>query len=432
MFYSPTWKSQLGYRDEDLASSLETWEKLVHPDDRAPTLHQVEAYLAGDTEIFEIPMRMRHRDGHWVHILSRGSLVRGHDGSPSMPRRLVGLHVDLTAFKKMQADVLESETRFRTLFEKAMTGMAVADPKGNLTEANEQLARLLGYSRGELLGKNISAFTHPEDLASELVFLQEISNDLRDDYRIEKRYVTRSGEILWVDLLVTVLRDQERKATSVIGLVVDITERKASETRIIHLAYYDPLTDLPNRRLMQERLAHAVSTSERQGMFGALLMIDLDNFKTLNDTLGHDIGDQLLIQAAQRLRRCVRDSDTVSRLGGDEFMVILEHLDVRELAAIHSAEIVAAKILSEFSVAYSLELGVSSLGNSSRNHFCSCSIGITLFYGRGVKTEELLKRADTAMYQAKSAGRNGDVRISVCEARGDFSTVTAAEGPFRP
>ena len=158
MFYSPTWKSQLGYRDEDLASSLETWEKLVHPDDRAPTLHQVEAYLAGDTEIFEIPMRMRHRDGHWVHILSRGSLVRGHDGSPSMPRRLVGLHVDLTAFKKMQADVLESETRFRTLFEKAMTGMAVADPKGNLTEANEQLARLLGYSRGELLGKNISAF----------------------------------------------------------------------------------------------------------------------------------------------------------------------------------------------------------------------------------------------------------------------------------
>jgi diguanylate cyclase (GGDEF)-like protein/PAS domain S-box-containing protein len=177
----------------------------------------------------------------------------------------------------------------------------------------------------------------------------------------------------------------------------DITERKVAENKIEQLAFYDPLTSLPNRRLLHDRLQHALVASARHDSHGAILFIDLDNFKTLNDTQGHNIGDLLLSEVASRLQACVRERDTVARVGGDEFVVILEELSADLLLAVAQTKVIGDKILASISQKYLL---------NSYEYFCSTSIGVSLFHNQEMTEDELLKRADTAMYQAKNAGRN--------------------------
>jgi diguanylate cyclase (GGDEF)-like protein len=182
-----------------------------------------------------------------------------------------------------------------------------------------------------------------------------------------------------------------------IGLVRDITQRRQDEEEIRRLAFYDPLTSLPNRRLLMDRVKQALVSSARTGQHGALMFLDLDHFKQLNDTLGHDIGDELLTQVAQRLRHCVREGDSVARLGGDEFVVLLESLSIQPAEAAAQAEAVAGKVLYALGNPYQL-----------REHTYSStpSIGIVIFLEDSETMDELLKKADVAMYQAKSAGRN--------------------------
>jgi diguanylate cyclase (GGDEF)-like protein/PAS domain S-box-containing protein len=177
----------------------------------------------------------------------------------------------------------------------------------------------------------------------------------------------------------------------------DITERKVAENKIEQLAFYDPLTSLPNRRLLHDRLQHALFVSARHDSHGAILFIDLDNFKTLNDTQGHNIGDLLLSEVANRLQACVRERDTVARVGGDEFVVILEELSADLLLAVAQTKAIGDKILASISQKYLL---------NSYEYYCSTSIGVSLFRNQEMSEDELLKRADTAMYQAKNAGRN--------------------------
>ena len=177
----------------------------------------------------------------------------------------------------------------------------------------------------------------------------------------------------------------------------NITERKLAAEKIQHLAFYDSLTGLPNRRLLLDRLNHALSTSARSGRSGAILFLDLDNFKTLNDTLGHSIGDQLLQEVGKRLTECLREGDTVARLGGDEYVAVLEDLSDQDIETAAQAEIIANKILSALNRPYILD---------ARDYHNTPSIGVTLFNGHEIEVEELLRQADIAMYQAKKAGRN--------------------------
>jgi diguanylate cyclase (GGDEF)-like protein/PAS domain S-box-containing protein len=199
--------------------------------------------------------------------------------------------------------------------------------------------------------------------------------------------------------------DPEVPAAGSIWVVEDITQRKSAEEKIRHLAFYDTLTELPNRRLILDRLGHALISSARHQKHCALLLIDLDNFKSLNDTQGHDVGDQLLIAVAARLAASIRQVDTVARMGGDEFMVLLEDLDEAELAAVQ-AESVARKIITALNEPYLLNANLNGNSHHQHNHHSTSSIGITLFCGDAVSVDELMKRADTAMYQAKAAGRN--------------------------
>jgi diguanylate cyclase (GGDEF)-like protein len=207
----------------------------------------------------------------------------------------------------------------------------------------------------------------------------------------------KHGSTLMVEGRWTLVRDEYGAAKSILCINTDITQRKAAENKIQHLAFYDSLTQLPNRLLLLERLQQAMSAPAPQERIGALLFIDLDNFKSLNDTLGHDKGDLLLQQVAQRLSSCLRDSDTVARLGGDEFVLMLQNLSGDAALAAAQAEAFGHKIIGCFNMPYWLD---------SYEYFCTPSIGVTLFNDLPCSVDELLKRADIAMYQAKACGRN--------------------------
>jgi diguanylate cyclase (GGDEF)-like protein len=207
----------------------------------------------------------------------------------------------------------------------------------------------------------------------------------------------KNGTVFPTWCTITAVKDNHGKTTHYVGMVSDISRRKSAEEEIANLAFFDPLTHLPNRRLLLDRLHHALATSTRSQRHGAMLFIDLDNFKTLNDTLGHDIGDLLLVEVAKRLSTCVREVDTVARLGGDEFVVMLEDLADSSDEAADQAKTVGEKILAVLNQPYQL---------AEYAHHSTPSIGITLFVDLDDTVEELLKRADLAMYQAKAAGRN--------------------------
>jgi diguanylate cyclase (GGDEF)-like protein len=207
----------------------------------------------------------------------------------------------------------------------------------------------------------------------------------------------KNGEEFPTWLTLSAVRDSAGAVIHFISTHSDITERKDAEARIHELAFFDSLTGLPNRRLLHDRLKQTVTASSRSGDHAALLFIDLDNFKTLNDTLGHDVGDLLLKQVAERLLKCVREGDTVARLGGDEFVVILKLRGTRPRAAASVAEMVAAKILAALDQVYRFG-GIA--------HHSAASIGVCLFDGATAPIDELMKQADLAMYRAKAAGRN--------------------------
>lgn len=219
----------------------------------------------------------------------------------------------------------------------------------------------------------------------------------RGEWSGELEQVRRDGSAVTVGARWTLVRDEQGAPESVLAIHTDITARKAAEREIQQLAFFDPLTQLPNRLLLMDRLQHALATEHRSGRGGALMFIDLDNFKTLNDTLGHGVGDLLLQQVAGRLLDSVRESDTVARLGGDEFVVLLEDLGHGDHAVAQHARQIGEKILSALNAPFVLD------GNE---HLSTCSIGVAPFHRHGTSVEELLKQADIAMYQAKGAGRN--------------------------
>lgn len=185
----------------------------------------------------------------------------------------------------------------------------------------------------------------------------------------------------------------------------DITERKQMEAQINQLAFYDPLTKLPNRRLLNDRLSQAMSASQRSGRYCALMFLDLDNFKPLNDTYGHVVGDLLLIEVANRLKNCVREMDTVARFGGDEFVVILNDLNMDKAESASQAELVADKIRTSLAAPYSLIVKHEGKHDTTIEHRCTASVGVALFFNHEVNQDDILKLADTAMYQAKKSKR---------------------------
>jgi diguanylate cyclase (GGDEF)-like protein/PAS domain S-box-containing protein len=315
---------------------------------------------------------------------------------------LVTLALGLLLWRLLKIST-EEALRSRVYLRTASDGIQITDASGRLVETNDRLCAMLGYTRAELLSMHSGIWlqcwsdTPARDTvrthAAHAGELQSLETTLRH----------KSGELLHVEVRCSQFYWSD--ALYLHASIRDIGERRANAEKIELLAFYDPLTNLPNRRLMLERLNRALVGCVRHQRHCALMMIDIDNFKVLNDTLGHGVGDQLLVEVAHRLQACVRQGDTAARMGGDEFVVILEDLDDSSLAA-SQAEAVAEKIQLQLRLPYLLDLAAGAPGSTLREYRCTSSIGLTLFHDQTLSTDELLKRSDTAMYQAKAAGRN--------------------------
>ena len=260
----------------------------------------------------------------------------------------------------------ESEARFHSAFDHAPIGMALVAPDGRWLQVNRSLCDIVGYSEAELLEMNFQAITHPEDLGVFMSYINELLEGKSLSHQVEKRYFHKQGHGVWVLVGISLIRDPLTKSVRLIFQIQDITDRKRAEERLLHDAFHDALTGLPNRPCFMEQLRTALDTSKRRkdGLF-AVLFIDLDRFKIINDSIGHMVGDQLLIGIAGRLQKCLRPGDKVARLGGDEFTILLNN--VRD---INDAIEVAERIQKEVSLPFNL---------SGYETFTTASIGIALF-----------------------------------------------------
>jgi diguanylate cyclase (GGDEF)-like protein/PAS domain S-box-containing protein len=306
---------------------------------------------------------------------------------------------DVTERRRSQEQLMLLETsvsRLNDIVVIAETGAASDDQEPRIVFVNDAFEQHTGYSRAEVLGQTPRMLL---ELDPAITKLRELAQSLQQSRQARTELMVRrkNGAMFWVELEVVSVQATAEDITHWVAVGRDITQRKTAEDMIRHLAFYDALTDLPNRQLLLDRLQQALAASARSGQYGALMFIDLDNFKILNDTLGHHMGDQLLQKVAQRLTRSVRKTDMVARLGGDEFVVMVDDLSTDPEAAAFKATALAEKVLATLREPFQL---------TGHHHFTTPSIGVTSFNGQQSDVGELLKQADLAMYQAKSLGRN--------------------------
>ncbi|MDD4912504.1 MAG: EAL domain-containing protein [Sideroxydans sp.] len=372
-----------GYTEEELLAA--SFQGVTHPDDLAKDMYALGDLMAHRTERYQTEKRYIRKDGEVVWVAVTVSVVWKEDGSADYRITIIE---DIQARKQAERSALAAHDQYRALFEQLPQGVILFAENLLVVAFNEEALRLLEYDAATL--SELSVFdleTVDDDEA-----IEQRKNNLlktgRDDF--ESYYRTRSGHILNVDVSIRLVTLPDgRKVFQT--LFQDITARKEAESQIEHLAYHDQLTGLANRRLLEDRLEQAISSAVRRDYTMGLLYLDLDHFKDVNDSLGHHVGDLLLQLVSQRLLKCIRAEDTLARMGGDEFVVMLGELHTAEDAA-RTAE----KILVELGLP--LQLGDDELRISP-------SIGISMFPQDGHDAESLLKHADVALYQAKQSGR---------------------------
>jgi diguanylate cyclase (GGDEF)-like protein/PAS domain S-box-containing protein len=299
---------------------------------------------------------------------------------------------DITFRRKARLRLQESEEFFRLTFSQAAVGIVLLGPDGRLLRVNGKMAQILGYTEIELLQRFFQQLTHVDDLPDELTLVKRLRDGEISDYQRERRLLRRDGTPIWVNVSVSTMRDAYGNQRF-ISVVEDISRRKGAEEALLRVINHDALTGLPNRVLLQDRLERAIAHAHRAGTQVAVMFIDLDRFKHVNDTLGHDAGDQLIVEIARRLAGSLRESDTVARQGGDEFVVVLP-----EMTGETDAARVARKLLDNL---------FQPLLLCGQEVFPTGSIGIAMYPRDGTDSATLLKCADSAMYGSKGEGGNG-------------------------
>ncbi|WP_216644537.1 bifunctional diguanylate cyclase/phosphodiesterase [Candidatus Thiodictyon syntrophicum] len=317
---------------------------------------------------------------------------------------------DNTARKEIEAEqrllgqrLRDHQFYTRSLFESNIDALMITDPSGIITDVNNQMEALSGCTRDELIGAPFkNYFTEPQraEAAMKVVLLKKkVTN-----FELTAR--DRDGKETAVSYNATTLYDRDRKLQGVFAAARDITQHKEAQAQILSLALHDSLTQLPNRRLTNERLRQAMASSTRNHRYAALMFMDLDNFKSLNDTQGHHVGDLLLIEASRRISNCVREEDLVARFGGDEFVVILTELSADKQQCMAESGMVAEKIRAALAKPYALTFTQEGKAETTVEHRCTASIGVVLFVDHDGSPDDILRWADAAMYEAKGAGRN--------------------------
>jgi diguanylate cyclase (GGDEF)-like protein/PAS domain S-box-containing protein len=301
--------------------------------------------------------------------------------------------------------LIEDNLRIAAATFETYDAIIITDANANIIKVNKAFTSISGYQAEEVLGKNprlMSSGRHGK-VFFETLFQKVLHDGSWVGEIWDKR---KNGEIYPRWMTITAVRDNEQKISQFVGIFSDITERKRNEDLINKMAYYDPLTQLPNRRMLTDRLGQAMAANSRHCIYGAVMFMDLDKFKPLNDTHGHVAGDLLLIEVGQRISNCIREMDTVARFGGDEFVVMLSELNADKILAQIEAISVAEKIRACLAETYFLKSQPGDAPGICVEHNCSSSIGVVLFNGSEPSQEDIFKRADEAMYLAKEGGRN--------------------------
>ena len=303
--------------------------------------------------------------------------------------------------KKLDQRLRDQQFYTRSLIESNIDALMTTDPSGIITDVNKEMELLTGCTRHELIGTPFKNYFTDQERAEAGIKLVLSEKKVRN---YELTSLARDGKETEVSYNATTFYDRNRTLQGVFASARDITKRKQAEKLIMNLAFHDSLTQLPNRRLLTDRLTQAMATSKRSGRYGALIFLDMDNFKSLNDTQGHSTGDLLLIEVAHRISSCIREVDVVARFGGDEFVVIISNLDTDKAESIRQVGIVAEKIRATLKNPYILKVETSGKAEKNIEHHCTSSLGVALFLDHEVDTAEVIKWADIAMYKAKEAG----------------------------
>jgi diguanylate cyclase (GGDEF)-like protein/PAS domain S-box-containing protein len=378
----------VGYTRQELLHR--TFQEMTHPDDLDKDLVQFGRLLAGEISSYSIEKRYirKNRTRVWADLTV--SLVRDRDGKPMYA---ISMIEDITRRKQAEEAMRRAEEHFRLLVEGAEDYAIIRlDEYGNIASWNPGAEKILGYREEEIIGQHFSHLHTPEDVAQGEP-QRKLSRAIRDGRAEDDRWRARKdGSRFWGSSVINALYDDEGNVQGFVKIMRDMSEQRLHQEKAAFLAHHDPLTGLPNRAYFSDRLHEAIVHAERDGTGVALHLLDLDRFKSVNDTLGHHVGDLLLKEVANRLRTCVRETDTVARLGGDEFTVIQTNVTREEDAAF-----LAEKIGDALEVPYDLE---------GQEVHSGTSIGVTLYARDAQDSVQLLKNADLALYRAKECGRH--------------------------
>jgi diguanylate cyclase (GGDEF)-like protein/PAS domain S-box-containing protein len=383
-FVNPRFQEFVGYSFQELIGMKSI--SLIHPDDR-------EAARASAIKM----LKMQRSTPYEFRTVTKTGQIKWtmetvipifYDGK----REILGNYMDIDDRKKAEEALKASEERYRTILENIEDGYYEVDLKGNFTFFNESCRKIFGYPRAELMGMSSKQYVDEEMTKKLLQLAGKVYRTGFPEKGSDLEIISRGGFKRHIEISVSLMKDIAGNPIGFRGIVRDIADRKKSEATILHMAYHDALTGLPNRLLFNDRLNVAMLSAQRNNKKFAVMMLDLDKFKNINDTYGHDIGDQLLQSVGNRLRGRLRKSDTVARMGGDEFMLLLPEIDHAEYA-----ELIAKKIVESFQRPFSL--GKLDL------QITTC-IGIAIYPDSGADFDALKKNADIAMYKAKESGRN--------------------------
>ncbi len=382
-FVSKRWLEIIGYHEEEYSSSIESWKKLLHPDDLEEALGVLYGSIANKVESAHVRYRVRHKKGHWLWIYDRAKILFDTQGEPLI---IAGFRTDIT--KQIELELHYEE--LAAIVQNTTVEVYILDTVTlKYLYANNGALKSLGYTLDEL--KNLTIFDINPDITLEDIdifrqYLLNISPELTN-LSTHKR---KDGSVYPVQASVHKLTYQGQ--TAVVIFDTDITELTGIQNKLQHLATHDSLTGLPNRVLFHDRLEMAIKQTRRNEEKLAILFVDLDHFKQVNDSLGHSIGDELLIEVAKRLQSLLRDSDTIARMGGDEFNILLDGFDNTE-----NIISLVQKCIDAFKEPFTVQ---------EQRLYATLSIGISIYPDDGINAELLLKNADAAMYKAKTEGRN--------------------------
>jgi diguanylate cyclase (GGDEF)-like protein/PAS domain S-box-containing protein len=387
VYISPQIEELLGYPREAWLTDDELWLRVLHPDD-AERCVTADAEARRTLSSLFAEYRMIARDGRVVWVSEKAAVVEDEETGTAYWQ---GVMVDITDRREAEEALAASERRFRSMFDAAAIGVMALGLDGRILEANPTLESICGYAQGGLDRRELGDLLEAEDVETLREF-ETVVSGRTDRCESEHRFRRSDGSLMWCRTVMALVRDGAGKPAQVTAMLEDISDRKEAEADLVHKTLHDALTGLPTRQLFLQRLLHARSERLLTGSGVAVLFVDMDGFKEINDSLGHHAGDELLIAVAGRLREAIRPGDDVARYGGDEFLVLAAEVD----SVAHATQLA-------WRLANTLRAPFSVAGELVR---VTASVGIAFSSDPREEPEELVRKADAAMYVAKQRGSN--------------------------